>query len=95
MLKTAYADALAAHTTFKAREKSLVSLNESFNYTEQRFNVGMVNAVDYNVAKNQLNRAESELLSSKYDYIFKLKILDFYLGRALTLADLDEFKERE
>jgi outer membrane protein len=89
-VEAAYADAMAALSTFKAREKSLVSLRESFNYTEQRFNVGMVNAVDYNIAKNQLNRAESELLSSKYDYIFKLKILDFYLGRSLTLADLQE-----
>jgi outer membrane protein len=90
-VETAYADALSAHTTFKAREKSLISLNESFNYTEQRFNVGMVNAVDYNVAKNQLNLSESQLLSSKFDYIFKLKILDFYLGRALTLKDMAEF----
>ena len=92
-VETAYADALAAHTTFRAREKSMTSLRESFNYTEQRFNLGMVNAVDYNVAKNQLNRAESELLSSKYDYIFKLKVLDFYLGRSLTLADMKEFMD--
>lgn len=89
-VETAYADATAALSTYKAREKSLASLRESFSYTEQRFNVGMVNAVDYNLAKTQLNRAESDLLSSKYDYIFKLKILDFYLGRSLTLADLQE-----
>lgn len=89
-VEAAYADALASLSSYKAREKSLISLRESFNYTEQRFNVGMVNAVDYNIAKTQLNRAESELLSSKYDYIFKLKILDFYLGRSLTLADLQE-----
>lgn len=92
-VETAYADALAGHTTFRAREKSMASLRESFSYTEQRFNLGMVNAVDYNVAKNQLNRAESELLSSKYDYIFKLKVLDFYLGRSLTLADMKEFMD--
>jgi outer membrane protein len=90
-VETAYADAIAAHTTFKAREKSLVSLNEAFKYTEQKFNVGMVNAIDYNVGKNQLSRSESELLSAKYDYIFKLKILDFYLGRALTLDDMKDF----
>ena len=92
-VETAFADALTAHTTYKAREKSLVSLRESFNYIEQKFNVGMVNAIDYNVAKNQLNRSDSELLSAKYDYIFKLKILDFYLGRTLTLADLKNFTE--
>lgn len=92
-VETAYADALSAHTSFVAREKSLVSLRESFNYTEQKFNVGMVNAIDYNVAKNQLSKSESDLLSAKYDYIFKLKILDFYLGRALTLADMKEYIE--
>ena len=53
----------------------------------------MVNAIDYNVAKNQMNKSESDLLSAKYDYIFKLKILDFYLGRTLTLADMKEFME--
>jgi outer membrane protein len=53
----------------------------------------MVNALDYNTAKNQLNIAESDLLSSKYDFIFKLKILEFYLGKSLTLADMEEYME--
>ena len=48
----------------------------------------MVNSTDYNVAKIQLSTSESELASSKYDYIFKVKILDFYLGRSLSLDDI-------
>lgn len=88
-VETAYADALAAYSSYSAREKSLSSLEESFSYTEQKFNVGMVNAIDYNVAKSQLNKAESDLLSAKYDFIFKYKILDFYLGKTLTLKDLE------
>ncbi|GAB1419812.1 TolC family protein [Bacteroidales bacterium] len=83
-VETAYADALSSHATFVARGKSLASLRESFHYTEQKFNVGMVNAIDYNLAKSQLAKSESELLSAKYDYLFKLKILDFYLGRPLS-----------
>lgn len=94
-VETAYADAVAAYASFNARQQSLKSLNEAFHYTEERFNVGMVNAVDYNVAKNQLNRAESELLSGKFDYIFKTKILDFYLGRSLTLQDMQAFRESD
>lgn len=90
-VETAYTDALAAYKSYQAREKSLSSLNESFKYTEQKFNVGMVNALDYNTAKNQLNNAESDLLSSKYDFIFKLKILEFYLGKSLTLADMTDY----
>jgi len=92
-VETAYADAVAAYAAFNARQKSLNSLQEAFKYTEERFNVGMVNAIDYNVGKNQLSRAESDLLSGKYDYIFKLKVLDFYLGRSLTLADMQDFME--
>ncbi|MDR0969437.1 MAG: TolC family protein [Lentimicrobiaceae bacterium] len=87
-IETAYADALAAYKTYVARQKSLKNLQESFKYTEHRFNVGMVNALDYNVAKNQMNRAESDVLSAKFDYLFKLKILDFYLDKPLTLSDL-------
>ncbi|MDD3637704.1 MAG: TolC family protein [Bacteroidales bacterium] len=92
-VETAYTDALAAYKSYQAREKSLRSLNESFNYTQQKFDRGMVNALDYNMAKNQLNIAESELLSSKYDFIFKLKVLEFYLGKTLTLADMADYME--
>jgi len=87
-IETAYADAVAAYQTYIARNKSVKAFNESFVYTEEKFNVGMVNSTDYNVAKIQLSTAESELASAKYDYIFKVKILDFYLGRSLTLTDI-------
>ncbi|MDA3944960.1 MAG: TolC family protein [Bacteroidetes bacterium] len=90
-VEMAYTDALSAYKSYQAREKSLTSLNESFKYTEQKFNVGMVNALEYNTAKNQLNNADSDLLSAKYDFIFKLKILEFYLGKTLTLADMEEY----
>jgi outer membrane protein len=87
-IESAYADALAAYQTYIARKKSVESFRESFKYTEEKFDVGMVTSTDYNVAKIQLNNAESDLASSKYDYIFKVKILDFYLGRSLTLSDI-------
>lgn len=87
-IESAYADAIGAYQTFVARSKSVNALEESFNYTEEKFNVGMVNATDYNVSKIQLANAEADLSSAKFDYIFKTKILDFYLGRQLTLTDI-------
>lgn len=87
-IEQAYADALAAYQTYIAREKSLVSLRESFKYAQEKFNVGMVNSTDFDVAKVKLYNAESDMLAAKYDYIFKTKILDFYLGRSLTLKDM-------
>ena len=87
-IEQAYADAIAAYQTYIARSKSVESFREAFKYMEEKFDVGMVNSTDYNVSKIQLSNSESELASSKYDYIFKVKILDFYLGRSLSLADI-------
>lgn len=60
-------------------------MQESFRYTEQKFNVGLVTSVEYNTAKNQLTRTESDLLQAKYEYIFQLKVLEFYTGKPLEL----------
>ena len=58
---------------------------ESFRNTEQKFNAGAATAVDYNVAKNNLLAAQSLMLQARYEYIFKMKILDFYRGVEITL----------
>jgi outer membrane protein len=86
-IETAYSDAKAAYKSYVATQSSLSSFEESFRYTEQKFNVGMSNSVDYNIAKSQLTSAESELIRAKFDYIFKTKILDFYMGLPLTLEN--------
>ena len=80
-----YHDAIAAYKTYNANKISVESLTESFKYTQERFNIGMINSVDYSIAKIKLTQAQSELLRAKYDYIFKTKILDFYMGIPLTL----------
>ena len=92
-IETAYADAIAAYQTYIARNKSVEAFGEAFTYMEEKFNVGMANSTDYNVAKLQLSTAESDLASSKYDYIFKSKILDFYLGKSLSLSDIARIQE--
>ena len=92
-IESSYADAIAAYQTYVARKKSVESFQEAFKYIEEKFDVGMVNSTDYNVAKIQLNNAESDLASAKYDYIFKTKILDFYLGKSLTLTDIASVQE--
>lgn len=84
-IQQAYADAIAAYKKYLATEKSVNALTESFSYTEQRFNVGAVNTLEYNDAKNRLARAKAELLQSKFDYAFKVKILDFYQGNPINL----------
>ncbi len=84
-IQQAYADANAALIKYQATKKAVESTQEAFKYIDQKFNVGMVNSLDYNDAKNKLVKAESDLLQAKYDYIFKIKVLDFYQGKPLTL----------
>jgi outer membrane protein len=84
-VQKAYTDALAALKKYTATQEALVSMEESFKYTEKKFEVGLVNTVDYNTAKNQLTATQSDLLQAKYDFIFKTEILNFYRGEPITL----------
>jgi len=84
-IQQAYADAMASLKKFHSSQRALVSVKESFRYTEQKFNVGLVNTIDYKTSKNQLTRTQSDLLQAKYEYIFKVKVLDFYRGKELNL----------
>jgi outer membrane protein len=84
-IQQAYADAVSAFENYQASSKAVTSSEEAFRYTEQRFNVGLVTSVDYNTSKNQLTRVQSDLLRSKYEYIFKINILEFYLGNQISL----------
>ena len=79
------ADVIAAEKQFQFAQKSAEALQESFTYNEQKFNEGMLNVYDYNDAKNKLIKTQSDLLQAKYDYLFKIKILDFFMGNPLTL----------
>jgi len=84
-IELAYTNALAAYKRYIANQKAVVSSTEAFRYTEEKFNVGMINSVEYNQTKSNLTTAQSDLLQAKYEYIFRTKILDFYNGQPIKL----------
>jgi len=84
-IQKAYTDALAALKKYNASIKAVASTEESFRYTEQKFNVGLVTPVDYNAGKTQLLNSQSDMAQAKYEFIFKTKVLDFYKGVPLNL----------
>ncbi len=84
-IQQAHADALAALQKYQATEKSLDSFTESFHYTQQRFELGMVSSVEFNESQTRLATAERDVLQAKYDYIFKMKIMEFYMGEGFKL----------
>ncbi len=81
----AYVNAKASLNKYNASKSSVDAATESFKYAEQKFNAGAINAFDFTTAKNRLFAAESNLLQAKYDYVFKLKVLDYYQGKPLDL----------
>jgi outer membrane protein len=83
-IQQAYADAVAALNKYKASEKSVDALTQSFNYTEKKFNAGLITSLDFLTARNTLTLAESNLLQAKYDFIFRLKVLDLYQGKSIV-----------
>lgn len=83
-IETAFNNFMAASKSYNASERQVNALEESFRVVENQYNLGGVNFVDYQVAANNLFMARSDKLRTKYDYIFKAKVLDFYLGKPLT-----------
>lgn len=84
-VQQAHADASAAREEYNSSVESVNYNEEAFKYTSQKMEVGLVNSVDYNIAQNNLVAAKSKMLQAKYEYIFKLKILDLYMGKPIML----------
>jgi len=84
-IEQAYADANAAFKKYEAAQKKVKAVNKSFGYTQAKAKEGMINNIEYTTMQNNVIQAESELLQAKYEYVFKVKILDFYAGRKLQL----------
>ena len=80
----AFADAQAALNKFASAKLALEASGLSFSYAEQKFNAGVLNSFDYMNAKNRVLKTKADMLNAKYDYIFKLKVLDYYQGKPLT-----------
>jgi outer membrane protein len=77
---TAYTDTKGAQKTYESAVSTLEARQESFNYAKERYEVGLMNVFDFNQAQTLFVNAQSEVLRTKYDYIFRTKILEFYFG---------------
>lgn len=75
-----YNDATGARASYVASQEALNARELAVEYARDRFEVGMMNAFDYNQAQTQLTNAQINLLRAKYDYIFRLKVLELFTG---------------
>jgi outer membrane protein len=82
-IETSYNDALAASKTYTASLKQVNAREEAFRMTQQRFDIGAANYVEYRISENDLFQAKSDLARAKYNFIFRKKLLDFYQGKPI------------
>ena len=77
---TAFTDAKGGLNAYESALSALDARQEAYNYAKEKYAVGMMNSFDFNQSQTLLSVAQSEVLRTKYDYIFKIKILEFYFG---------------
>lgn len=82
-IERSYVNLVSSSDKYRLLKEQVSAFGESFRIAEARFNEGVITSVDYLVAKNNLDRAKSNLIISKYDLILREKILNFYAGRSL------------
>jgi outer membrane protein len=75
-VQQAYFNAVAAKAKWDASVKSVTSSTEAYRFANQKYEGGRANVYELYQAKNNLARAQSEVAQSKYEYVFRLKILE-------------------
>lgn len=82
----AYTAAITALQKFEANKISVTATQKSFEYAQKRYGIGMLNTIDLLTNQNNFFNARINLLSSQYDYVFKMKVLEFYKGLGIKLT---------
>ncbi|WP_298904490.1 TolC family protein [uncultured Psychroserpens sp.] len=80
----AYVDAKGSLKSYEAAQSALESQQLAYDYAKERYDVGLTNAFDFSQSKLRYDNARIELNRAKYDYIFKLKVLELYFGIPAT-----------
>jgi outer membrane protein len=81
----AYNSALVAYEKFNASKKAIAANEQSLNFATKRFAVGMLNTYDLITTQNNLLRSKLQYVQNQFEYVFKIKVLEFYKGMGLKL----------
>ncbi|WP_299285976.1 TolC family protein [uncultured Mucilaginibacter sp.] len=81
----ALADLNAANKRLAANQSNYQATKQVLYVSEKRYQAGLLNSVDYNIALTNFNKVEFDLIQAKYDLVFRNKVIDYYLGKPLIL----------
>jgi outer membrane protein len=77
----AYVNMTSAYDRYQLTVKQVEAYAESFRIAEIRFNAGAITSVDFIIVKGNLDKAKTSLINARYDYLSRIKILDYYQGK--------------
>ncbi len=81
----AYYNAVASMEKFEANKKAVIVAEKSFDLATKRYNIGMLNTIDYLINQNNLFTARINVLIAQYDYVFRMKVLEYYKGLGIKI----------
>lgn len=84
-IQQAYVNVNTFEKAYAAAEKTLEARTLAYEYAKERYDVGLMNAFDFSQAQSRVENAQADVIRTKYDYIFRLKILEFYFGIPISL----------
>lgn len=84
-IQQAYVDVSTFEKAYEAALKTLEARTLALDYAKERYDNGLMNAFDFGQAQARVDNAQADVIRTKYDYIFRLKILEFYFGMPITL----------
>lgn len=84
-IEQAYIQLLAAAAQYNAAKEALETEALTYKNIERKFEIGSSSATDFLVEKSNYLKAQQNVVQTKYNYLFKAKIIDFYLGKPITM----------
>lgn len=78
-------DAVNSAQKYNAAMRASVAAQRAFEFARKRYDLGLTNTVEYLTIQNNQYRADGNLASARYDLIFRLKVIDYYLGKDIKL----------
>ena len=81
----AYANAMASLQKYNAGLKSVAAAQKAYDFASKRYEVGLLSTIDLLTNQNNLQRAKLQQVANQYDYVFKMKVLEFYKGQGIKL----------
>jgi outer membrane protein len=81
----AYQDAFSSLQKYNASSRNVLASQKALDFARKRYDIGLLGTLDYIITQNNLFRARIEEVSNRYDFVFKMKVLEFYKGEGIRL----------